>query len=132
MKVLLNADGGNFAFVKEGDAPDWSQSITRDASGDEPTPPAGDGLDHSDVLGVEKKRTAVIAVEVTSSPVDLQVQIYAKGRSKTGFFLPSNGLYRTLTNNKLIRVDCQGFDGLWCGTKQGNASLEYTYIPYED
>lgn len=133
---FLDADGGQFAFLKEDDTADWSSSEFIEYTSIEQGGVSGKDLSSPKVLDVRDIRTAVILVkreEMTSAKivpkVYQQAQAYEGWYALTGYpTSPTEDAYSYL-------VDVKGMDGLYADLTSFSGDfvqVEWAPIPYSD
>lgn len=132
--IFLDAQGGELAFFKEGESPDWSSSVYRDlAQGDIPeSEPTSTG--DAEAIDVSEERTAVILLKPSDSTASYDFKIYAGMASNNidGFY-PMMGKGRAGLEGKVaISANVKELDELFVGIESlssGSIEIEYAKVP---
>jgi len=131
---FVDADGGQFAFLKEADSPDWGASIYR-STGSVDSLPADET--HSDVLDTTDIRRLVLCLK-PGGGVSYKFELHGWEGAGTipDFYLMDGGVFDAgYTQNKIIRIKAQGIDAFYpkiTSVSGGSVELEYAPLPYEE
>lgn len=132
---FVNAEGGQFAFLKEEDAPDWSRAITRSVASTPDALPADDT--DGEVLDVTSIRRLVVLLKPKNGATyEFDLHGWAAAQNNPDFYVLDGGVFDAgYTKNKIIQVNVQGIDGFFpqiTALDTGSVDMEYAPLAYEE
>lgn len=135
-RVFLDAQGGELAFFKEDEQPDWSTSVYRDvAQSDIPeAEPSSTGA--SNGVDVRQARNALLIFKPSDTSAHYSYKVYAGVASDhIEDFYPTFGKgKKNVVGKAAVTIGVQEMDELFVGVEElsaGSIEVEYAKIPIE-
>lgn len=131
-EFFLDAEGGQFAFLKEDDEADWSQAIYRSQ-----TSPDAEPSDQSDadVLDTTSIRSVTCLVKPTSATFKMLLKGWQQANNIPDFYVLPGGDLRAGFSDKLsLHINVQGVDAFYPQITEIDGTeveVEYAPLPYE-